>query len=525
MHSEQYILAVIENTELKNNILALMKDCPSVFFIDFYTKDAFLEKFETEEMLFEPALILLEVQTSDPALFDLLGKLKGCNSAACECLVFTQEKEAVLKTIPTGMNCVFFSEGYHDDVSLANFIQKALQKIVHQQSLDNKKTFSRHQSLNFLRPCLEQDFPMKPDTIMINQKKDSVLPLHKENNPSFFDQLDETIFRLNISDGKCEYISSSAQHVFGYSAENFMQIPFFIRKILHPDYRKVAWKSWNTLLENPISKHCEYKIVDMHGNERWIQQSAKAITDEAGNIVAIEGLCRNHTVEKVLEEEKRALIQQLITTQENERKKISAELHDKIGQDILVLNLALNEVSNEQEISYDLAKKISFMSGILQKSINSIRAIAYDLLPYGLDKLGLVATIDEICREFTKKKGLNIVFNSEGLKNKRLNFETEINLFRIVQEVLNKFYPSSKTEQINIRLITSFPNLVLRIKVSGAGLKIDNTQGVIYDGDRMGLQGIKERVKLLSGKIDIQTLANTGIQMIIEVPFKEKKVD
>jgi len=121
--------------------------------------------------------------------------------------------------------------------------------------------------------------------------------------------MDDSIYRMSLPDGMYEYMSPAARKVFGYSAEEFIENPLIIRKLIHPDFAEYFEEKWADLIEGKVSPTYEYKILDPEGNERWIVQSNTGIFDDSGNIIAIEGLSRDITDmklagEKVLENEK-----------------------------------------------------------------------------------------------------------------------------------------------------------------------------------------------------------------------------
>jgi PAS domain S-box-containing protein len=101
------------------------------------------------------------------------------------------------------------------------------------------------------------------------------------------------------------------REVFGYSAEHFLNRPLFLKEIIHPDFVKYFEGKWSDLIEGNVPTTYEYKIIDPGGNERWILQSNKGIFDNQGNIIAIEGLCRNITKRKQTEKEREKLIAEL----------------------------------------------------------------------------------------------------------------------------------------------------------------------------------------------------------------------
>ncbi|HPC04685.1 MAG TPA: PAS domain S-box protein [Syntrophales bacterium] len=114
--------------------------------------------------------------------------------------------------------------------------------------------------------------------------------------------LHEALFRMSLPDGKYEYISPAAIHVLGYSAETCYANPLLVEKAAHPDYREFVKEALEKMIRGEVPPTLEYKIIDSEGKERWIFQSNKGIFDDGGNIIAVEGICRDITEGKRAEE-------------------------------------------------------------------------------------------------------------------------------------------------------------------------------------------------------------------------------
>ena len=128
---------------------------------------------------------------------------------------------------------------------------------------------------------------------------------------------DDMIYRMAIPSGRFEYVSPSAERVFGYSAEALLSDPRLIPRVIHPDFRESFEQDRANLQRGIIAPRTEYKIVDAWGHERWISQSFTAVRDPEGNVVAIEGICRDDTERKRTEAALRDSEQRYRTTVEN----------------------------------------------------------------------------------------------------------------------------------------------------------------------------------------------------------------
>jgi signal transduction histidine kinase len=148
--------------------------------------------------------------------------------------------------------------------------------------------------------------------------------------------------------------------------------------------------------------------------------------------------------------------------------------------------------------------------------------MAYDLRPPGLDQLGLVKTLYLYCEDFSKSSAAEIDFAAAGVDELNLEYETEINIYRLIQEALNNIKRHAGANRATIRVVASSPDIVIRIKDNGKGFDVKTRRKQALKEKRMGLQSMVERVRLLQGKINIQSRANKGTYIFIAIPLKEK---
>ncbi|HUW90477.1 MAG TPA: PAS domain S-box protein, partial [Candidatus Nanopelagicaceae bacterium] len=119
---------------------------------------------------------------------------------------------------------------------------------------------------------------------------------------SLVEGLNEALYRISLPDGNYTYLSPAIKYVTGYSSKDFLDNSMLIKKIMHPDFIDYFKEKWADLLKGKVPQTYEYKIIDPDNKERWITQSNKRIFDRDGNFIAIEGLCRNITERKEVEQ-------------------------------------------------------------------------------------------------------------------------------------------------------------------------------------------------------------------------------
>jgi len=260
------------------------------------------------------------------------------------------------------------------------------------------------------------------------------------------------------------------------------------------------------------------------GSCLWASINCTIIHDSDSQMTYYEGAMADISDRKASEERIHELSQQLMQAQEDERRMISRELHDTVAQDLSVTKMECDLIYNELlNNRLPEAQRIKDISGALQKTILSVRNMAYDLRPPGLEKLGLVETIYQFCEDFTQRCGIPIDFQSAGLKGKKLDYGIQINLYRLVQEGLTNIRKHAAADRVTLKLAAAWPNIILRIKDNGRGFDVQARAAATGQEKRMGLRSMQERVTLLNGEMKLQSKPGQGTKVTIELPFVKEK--
>lgn len=203
----------------------------------------------------------------------------------------------------------------------------------------------------------------------------------------------------------------------------------------------------------------------------------------------------------------------LLQMQENERRRIASEIHDNLGQQLLIIknwsNYCLSKISKTSKIR----AQISQIGETANEALETVRAIAKNLSPYHLDKAGLSATIHFMIKQVAES--CDIEFNTEIEDvDGYLSKEAEINLYRIVQESVNNIIKHSKANKAKVVLKKERGKLILRIADNGIGFY---EADLGYQEFGTGLNGITERARMLGGELSIKSIPQQGTQIILEI--------
>ena len=342
----------------------------------------------------------------------------------------------------------------------------------------------------------------------------------EEKYRQLFESESDAVMIFDAETQQFEDANPATLDLFGYSKEEFLGLK--VEDIS-------AEKDKTRLSVEKLSKSATY---NMKVPQRYFcRKDGSTFPGEisagkffSGRRQKIIGAVRDITERVQAEEKIRALSQEQIKVQENERNRIARYLHDHVAQDLSTLKIGLETLFNEpKKLSPEKKKKITEISQVLQDSISSVRDLSYDLRPAGMDQLGLVRTVYQLCEDFSEKNNLNVDFYSAGVKDLKLDFDTAINLYRLIQEGLNNIRKHARADHVIIRLVASSPNLILRIEDDGRGFDVDSRLAKALEEKRMGLSNMEERVSLLAGKMDIKSQIGRGTRIFIEIPWQEKK--
>ncbi len=226
------------------------------------------------------------------------------------------------------------------------------------------------------------------------------------------------------------------------------------------------------------------------------------------------------TAHKQAEQQIHKLTQQILKVQEMERQRLAYDLHDSIGQELSSIKIGMETILDQQPEACSAIKgKVTGLVDLLQGTIEAVRNLAYELRPPVLDQLGLVQTLQEYCEEFAARQGVQVDFYAAGMDDLDLDSDTRIALYRLVQESLNNVNKHAAASNVSVRLVASFPSIILRVEDNGVGFDVTSRMNDARNERCMGLHGMEERVNLLGGTIKIESRPMNGTRIRIEVPF------
>jgi len=204
----------------------------------------------------------------------------------------------------------------------------------------------------------------------------------------------------------------------------------------------------------------------------------------------------------------------LIDSQEAERKRIAAELHDSLGQNLLIVKnwalVGLNALSKDNPAREHLTE----ISETTSLALDEVREIAHNLRPYQLERLGLTNTLDYMMRNVRNSSDIEFAVELENIDG-LLPRDSEINLYRVVQEVINNVIKHSEAGEARLAISRSAGGVQVLCQDNGKGF--DPAAAASSRQSGMGLFGLSERVRILGGNYTIESAPGAGTTITINV--------
>ena len=213
------------------------------------------------------------------------------------------------------------------------------------------------------------------------------------------------------------------------------------------------------------------------------------------------------------------LFQKAISAQEEERRRIARELHDETSQSLTALLFSVEtaqDMSNVNEIN----KQLCQMHSLLQHTLDGVHKIIFDLRPSMLDHLGLVPAIRSLAKSRLEAAGVRVTMQENG-KIRRLSPEMEIALYRVAQEAVTNIARHAAARNVIITCSMNEKTIEMCVEDDGIGFDISGL-GLLPDSPRgLGLLGMRERLELVGGQMEILTRPGSGTQLFIRVPLAQ----
>jgi len=317
-------------------------------------------------------------------------------------------------------------------------------------------------------------------------------------------------------DGTLDYCNKRWRDETGLSLEELRGAGW--QKMLHPKDRDRVLKAWQESVTNGTPYEQEERHRSADGTYRWYLSLGVPLRDAGGGIVRWYGTNTDIEDRKQAEEALQHLSGQLLQSQDEERRRISRELHDSTGQNLVALATDLSQLRAAiPPSSRKLRELASRCQELANQCIREVRTLSYVMYPPLLDESGLPDAIRHFAEGFSNRSGIKVELEVSANFG-RMREDVELALFRVVQESLANIHRHSGSPRAKIVLERSPDYVAVEVSDSGrgtSGKKLRTNRGMPFQIG-IGISSMIERVKLIGGRLEIVSVdSGTTVRGIV----------
>ena len=221
------------------------------------------------------------------------------------------------------------------------------------------------------------------------------------------------------------------------------------------------------------------------------------------------------------EQAHRQVLRRLSEAEETERGRISRELHDCLGQNLTALKLGIQSVRRQGPFADEVRHTLDKLEKLSDSLMQDLHRLAWELRPSVLDDLGLELALRRYCKEWSRNVGIPIDFISRGWRGFRFSLELETTLYRVAQEALTNVAKHAQARRVSVLLERRTECLSLIVEDDGKGFDSERSLQSSAKSKNLGLLGMRERVSLVGGRLDIESSGTSGTSIFIRLPMSK----
>ncbi|MEJ2263978.1 MAG: PAS domain S-box protein [Anaerolineales bacterium] len=370
--------------------------------------------------------------------------------------------------------------------------------------------------------------PVAPDLVLVHteditEQKQAENALRRQ--AQIIDQIHDSVVSTDL-DGYVTSWNKGAERMFGYPPEEAFgkhisfvypedQLDFLKQEVIAP-------------LKEKGNHQLEVLMRKKDGQDFDARLSLSLLRDALGEPIGMIGYTMDITerkrAERALRESEmrlRELGQQIVTAQEQERRRVSRELHDEASQALTALKISLDLLRKDlPKEPKSLHERIEGAVGLADETMERIRLLAHDLRPPELEAVGIDPVLEDYCGEFGRRTRLTIHYQYQGTQLPALPDEVSICLYRVLQEALTNVLKHARARIVRVAL--GYDGAMVTLSISDDGQGLDVTDGTAHPHPKgIGILGMQERLELLGGRLEIRSSPSEGTRLDAHVPWKK----
>ena len=312
--------------------------------------------------------------------------------------------------------------------------------------------------------------------------------------------------------------SETLYRIFGLDPASPVPDVDVLSAMLTPESRQAVQAAAEEAMSSGAPYEVDIEVFCADGVRKWLTCRGAA-RRQGDSIIGLYGTVQDVTVRRAREAERAVrerhmheLSRRLVAAQEDERRRLAAELHDRTSPNLAAVQVTLRSLSlgMPPAVAASLAEEFDDLRALLQDATTGIRDVCADLRPALLDYAGLVPTLENHIRQFSRRTGVLVKLVHRGLAE-RLPAETESLLFRIVQEALTNCAKHAQAQTVSVSLRKGPRHTVLTIADDGVGFDLAGVGSAGRPG--LGLLTMRERAEFAAGEMRIESAPGRGTRI------------
>lgn len=298
----------------------------------------------------------------------------------------------------------------------------------------------------------------------------------------------------------------------------------WFERFVPPDQRTVKNVFFSSILAGSLPVHYQNDIVTRDGERRFISWTNTVLRDQVGAVTGAMGIGEDVTERKKAEntlfryqEELKNLTAELSLAEERERRRLAADLHDRIGQTLAFAKIRAHSLRNF--LADEGVAPLGELTGLLDQSIQDVRTLIFQISPPILYEMGLEAALEWLAESFQKEHGFKVSFHDDG-EPKPLEEGVKVTLFQVVREVLINTVKHARARHVRLSVLGSDGYVTICAEDDGMGFEVERAAGGSRNRSGYGLFNIRQRIEHLGGEVRIESRPGRGTTVTVAVPCR-----
>jgi PAS domain S-box-containing protein len=316
--------------------------------------------------------------------------------------------------------------------------------------------------------------------------------------------------------GKIVAANQAAADLFRYDLNNLIgsNVQEFYSQ---EDFELLKVRQKNLLDDYGGHEPYSQEMIRRDGSKAYVMLTANPLSSD-GHTDGIQFIGRDITKEVIMQENQSFYLQQITRAHEDERQRISRELHDSTAQSLIAVLLQLEKFCDEEmELSPERLEQLCRVHSQIKDASHEVRHICRNLRPSIIDNLGLLPAVKWLAEHMDEEYGVATEINIIG-EERRFLPEVEVTLFRIIQEALRNVAKHAQATQAHVAINFKKDETIVIIADNGAGFELPASRGELARHGKLGIDGMFTRARLAGGTMDIQSKPGFGTTIVVVIP-------